>query len=127
MPEESSIVLNPTNTSPELDAFDDDSLVVYNQLIKQLRNIKKELDGKVSEYKALLKSIKFWKRATGAISILASIAGVGILYCASAYVNKVEQRYSSYKENVEDHLENYEKRFSDLKDYCMAVQCKGNE
>jgi len=123
----SQIDLTVNNVAPAFDESAADTVVICTKLVSQLTSIKKEMDEKVKEYQKLVRSIRFWKRATWFVSIIVSVLGAGILYCSSAYVNKVEQRYDSYKENVENYLENYEKRFSDLKDYCMAVQCKSNE
>ena len=88
---------------------------VFSEVVEKVSDI----DNTAQKYARYIKILKNASGISWVVTGIVTIICLLVMYCASAYVNKVEQRYASYKENVEQRLDNYEKRFDDLKEYCI--------
>ena len=93
---------------------DASSSVAYSEVVTKVTDI----DEKSKKYEKLISRLEMWCRLSWLITGVVTVVFGLILYCATTYVNMVEQRYLSYKENVEQRIENYDKRFEDFKSYC---------
>ena len=115
---------DPASLTPNRDV-DTTCLVPSENVFSEVVEKVSDIDNTAQKYENYLRILRNASRISWVITGIITIICLLVMYCASAYVNKVEQRYASYKENVEQRLDNYEKRFDDLKEYCIiSVQNK---